>query len=65
MSRYFSHFAPYISVAQRRINAQKELAKLQKKGRIIESLGELSHRTKIATSFWGSAWCKHLESLAR
>jgi uncharacterized Zn finger protein len=64
MSRYFSHFAPYVSVAQRRINAQKELAKLQKKGRIIEPLGELSHRTKIATSFWGSAWCKHLESFS-
>jgi uncharacterized Zn finger protein len=64
MSRYFSHFAPYVSVAQRRINGQKELAKLQKKGRIIEPLGELSHRTKIATSFWGSAWCKHLESFS-
>jgi uncharacterized Zn finger protein len=64
MSRYFSHFAPYVSVAQRRINAQKELAKLQKKGRVIEPLGELSHRLKIATSFWGNAWCKHLESFS-
>ena len=64
MSRYFSHFAPYVSVAQRRINAQKELQKLQKKGHVIEPLGELSHRTKIATSFWGSGWCKHLESFS-
>lgn len=64
MSRYYSHFAPYVSVAQRRINAQKELQKLQKKGRTIEPLGELSHRTKIATSFWGHAWCKHLESFS-
>ena len=64
MSRYYSHFAPYVSVAQRRINAQKELQKLQKKGRLIEPLGELSHRTKIATSFWGHAWCKHLESFS-
>lgn len=64
MSRYYSQFAPYVSVAQRRINAQKELQKLQKKGRIIDPLGELSHRTKIATSFWGHAWCKHLESFS-
>jgi uncharacterized Zn finger protein len=64
MSRYYSHFAPYVSVAQRRINAQKQLKKLQAKGVVIEPLGELSHRTKIATSFWGSAWCKHLESFS-
>ena len=64
MSRYDSYFAPYVSVAQRRINAQKELQKLRKKGRVIEPLGELNHRTKIATSFWGSAWCKHLESFS-
>jgi uncharacterized Zn finger protein len=64
VSRYYSHFAPYVSVAQRRINAQKELQKLQKKGRVIEPLGELSHRTKIATSFWGQAWCKNLESFS-
>lgn len=64
MSRYYSHFAPYVSVAQRRINAQKQLQKLQKKGRVIEPLGELIHRTKIATSFWGLGWCKHLESFS-
>jgi uncharacterized Zn finger protein len=64
MSRYYDPYPSYVSVAQRRINAQKELKKLQKKGRVIEPLGELSHRTKIATSFWGSAWCKHLESFS-
>jgi len=64
MSRYYSHYAPYVSVAQRRINAQNELKKIQKKGRVIEPLGELSHRLKIATSFWGNAWCKHLESFS-
>jgi len=64
MSRYYDPYPPYVSVAQRRINAQKELKKLQKKGRVIEPLGELSHRIKIATSFWGNAWCKHLESFS-
>lgn len=64
MSRYYDAYPPYVSVAQRRINAQKELQKLQKKGRVIDPLGELSHRLKIATSFWGHAWCKHLESFS-
>jgi uncharacterized Zn finger protein len=64
MSRYYNPYPPYVSVAQRRINAQKELKKLQKKGRVIEPLGELSHRSKITTSFWGNAWCKHLESFS-
>jgi uncharacterized Zn finger protein len=64
MSRYYDSYPPYVSVAQRRINAQKELKKLQKKGLVIDPLGELSHRLKIATSFWGNAWCKHLESFS-
>lgn len=64
MSRYYNQYAPYVSVAQRRINAHKELKKLQAKGRVIEPLGELSHRLKIATSFWGHAWCQHLESFS-
>lgn len=64
MSRYYDPYPPYVSVAQRRINAQKELQKLQKKGRVIDPLGELTHRLKIATSFWGNAWCKHLESFS-
>lgn len=64
MSRYYDPYPPYVPVAQRRINAKKELQKLQKKGRTIDPLGELSHRSKIATSFWGHAWCKHLESFS-
>lgn len=64
MSRYHNYFSPYIPVAQRKINAHKELDKLRKKGRSIEPLGELTHRSKIATSFWGNAWCKHLESFS-
>jgi uncharacterized Zn finger protein len=56
-------YKPYVSVAQRQANGRKHLEKLKKAGRAIEPLGELSHRTKIATSFWGRAWCDHLESL--
>lgn len=63
MSRY-SYFPAYVPVAQRRANGLKQLEKLKKKGTAIEPLEALTHRTKIATSFWGSAWCKHLESFS-
>ena len=64
MSRYSNFYKPYVPVAQRRLDGHKAVEKLRKKGVVIEPLGELSHRTKIATSFWGSAWCKHLESFS-
>lgn len=57
------YYKPYVSAAQRRATAVKQLEKMKKAGRTIEPPGELSHRTKIATSFWGRAWCDHLESL--
>jgi len=43
---------------------QKKLKKLQAGGLEIEPLGEILHRTKIAESFWGRAWCRHLESFS-
>ncbi|MEI6654853.1 MAG: SWIM zinc finger family protein [Verrucomicrobiota bacterium] len=62
MSRFF--YKPYVSVAQRKVQGHKKIQALVKKGRVIEPLGELLHRSKIATSFWGHAWCKHLESFS-
>lgn len=56
-------YKPYVSAAQRRANGSKQITNLKKSGMVIEPLGELSHRLKIATSFWGKAWCDHLESL--
>ncbi|MEX2580535.1 MAG: SWIM zinc finger family protein [Verrucomicrobiales bacterium] len=57
------NYRPYVSVAQRHANAAREIRRMEKAGRKIEPLGELSHRLKIATSFWGRAWCDHLEAL--
>lgn len=57
-------FGPYVSVAERKALALKKIKALQAKGRLIEPLGELPHRTKIAASFWGRAWCRHLESFS-
>jgi hypothetical protein len=58
----FYSWRPYVSVAQRRANARKEMTKLAKKGKNIQPI-ELDGR-KIATSYWGKAWCDHLESFS-
>jgi uncharacterized Zn finger protein len=55
-------FRPYVSVPQRRANALREVKKLAKKGRIISPV-EIAGRT-IASTFWGKAWCDHLESFS-
>ena len=64
MSRHFNRFPPYVPVSQRKAQSRRQLEALRKKGQSIEPLGELAHRTKIATSFWGQAWCRHLESFS-
>jgi uncharacterized Zn finger protein len=53
-------FRPYVSVAERRNNAQREVAKLQKRGKVISPVA-LAGRA-IAHTFWGKAWCENLES---
>ena len=52
-------FRPYVSVAARRAQAARELARLQKKGRTISPVA--IEGRKIARTFWGEAWCDNLE----
>jgi uncharacterized Zn finger protein len=52
-------YPPYVSVAERREQALKEIAKLKKKGVAIRPI-EIEGR-KIARNFWGKAWCDNLE----
>jgi uncharacterized Zn finger protein len=57
MPRY--EFPAYVPVAQRRARAAREIAKRTKKGVAVEPVtidGRL-----IAKTFWGKAWCDHLE----
>ena len=49
----------YLPVARRRANAAKEVAKLKKQGRGVSPV--VIEGRKIATSFWGKAWCDNLE----
>ena len=60
MSWGYYGFRPYVSVAERRLKAKREMAKLAKKGRVIRPV-QLEGRT-IARTFWGKAWCDNLES---
>ena len=52
----------YVPVAARQARARREMAKLRKKGARIQPV-EIEGR-KIAQSFWGNGWCKHLESFS-
>jgi uncharacterized Zn finger protein len=53
-------FRPYVSVAQRRARAAKEVQRRRKKGQTITPV-IIEGRT-IAHTFWGKAWCDNLES---
>lgn len=60
MSWYSHRFRPYVPVAQRRQKAEREMAKLAKRGKAIKPV-RLEGRA-IARTFWGKAWCDNLES---
>jgi uncharacterized Zn finger protein len=49
----------YVSVAEKRRQAEREMAKLKKRGQSITPV-KIEGRT-IAKSFWGQAWCTNLE----
>jgi uncharacterized Zn finger protein len=53
-------FRPYVPVAQRRREANRELEKLRKKGLVVQPI-TINGRV-IAKTFWGKAWCDNLES---
>lgn len=55
----YDNWRPYVPVAERRRQATKKLAKMKGKGQEVMPV-EIAGR-KIATTFWGEAWCKNLE----
>jgi uncharacterized Zn finger protein len=60
MSRYYGGWARYVPVAERRRKAEAKLAKLRKSGPPVQPVTIIGR--KIATTFWGQAWCDNLES---
>jgi len=55
----FYGWRPYVSMAERRRKAAKEMAKLKKKGHPVSPV-VVEGRTIVKT-FWGKAWCENLE----
>jgi uncharacterized Zn finger protein len=49
---------PYVPVAKRRANAKRIAAKLNSAG---HTLSPITAGRRIATTFWGQAWCQNLE----
>ena len=55
-------FWGYSSASERRSYARQMAASLEKSGRKLEPV--TIQGLKIARSFWGKAWCEHLESFS-
>lgn len=58
--RWHYGYRPYVSAAQRQVQAANEIAKRTKKGEVLSPV-RIEGRT-IASTFWGKAWCRNLES---
>ncbi len=56
-------YKPYVSVAERRATAIREMDALRQKGRAITPIEKIQGR-KVARTFWGEAWCRHIECLS-
>lgn len=59
MSYYDYGWRPYVPVAERRRQAEREAAKRRKAGQPLTPV-TIEGRT-IARTFWGKAWCENLE----
>jgi uncharacterized Zn finger protein/DNA-binding XRE family transcriptional regulator len=62
MMSWYGGFRAYVPVAVRRARALKKMEKLRKKGHDVKPV-QIEGR-KIAHTFWGQAWCDHLESFS-
>ena len=59
MDELLLHGGHYVSVAEKRRQAEHKLAKLKKRGQSVAPV-TIEGRT-IAKSFWGQSWCTNLE----
>lgn len=59
---YYGGYSPYVSVAEKRARADRQIEKLRKKHKDLEPV--LIEGRTIAVSWWGKAWNTNLESYA-
>lgn len=50
----------YVPVAAHKDKAERERARMEKQGRVLSPV--VVRDRKIASTFWGTAWCRNLES---
>jgi len=55
-------YGEYVPVGEKRKKAERQVAKLRKKDKELAPV--IIEGRKIASTWWGSAWCKNLESYA-
>ncbi|MBP6984975.1 MAG: SWIM zinc finger family protein [Alphaproteobacteria bacterium] len=60
MGRYDNFYPEYVPVAEKKKQAEKKIAALRKKGMDIQPV--VIEGQAIAKTYWGKAWCKHLET---
>jgi len=58
--RYASHFPRYVPVAERLAKAKRQMERLNKNGEKLDPV--VIEGRAIARTFWGKAWCGHLEA---
>jgi uncharacterized Zn finger protein len=51
----------YYDARERKADVQRKIEKLRKRGEKFEALAAPAGSRKLATTFWGKAWCEHLE----
>lgn len=59
MGRY-NFYPAYVSVAEKKENAQAAIKKMQKKGIKLNPVSVEGRN--ITSTFWGKSWCKHIET---
>lgn len=55
----FYRWKPYVSAAEKRMRAQRALARMAKRGEARNPI--VVEGRNIATTFWGKAWCDNIE----
>jgi uncharacterized Zn finger protein len=61
----WDYYPPYVSVAEKKANGARALAKLLKKSKRAADPVVIAHRKRqLATTFWGKAWCDNLQRYA-
>src|SRR5256886_13800806 len=61
----WDYYPPYVSVAEKKANGARALAKLLKKSKRTADPVVIAHRKRqFTTTFWGKAWADNLERYA-